>query len=254
MNFKKTVLIILAAFVTLPGFAQHKITMSSGVIEFREIMEIEVEGYDGNEVILGTSSDYKIPERAKGLRPVNGMGLKDNTGVGLAVEDESSDHKVIYQVSRNSDAKYKVKVPKGVIVKYINSSIHGEDFLAKNISNEIEVKTHGGNIKLQDVTGPLSANSVHGDIEVTFTSVNQKLPVSVASVHGDVDVAVPGGTDADLSIKTSWGEVYSDLDIKVERHDGMKVYGAKKIEGKLNAGGVDMAISSTHGNVYLRKK
>ncbi|MEM7108035.1 MAG: DUF4097 family beta strand repeat-containing protein [Bacteroidota bacterium] len=254
MNFKKSIVVTLVTLIALPGFAQHKIAMSSGVIEFREIMELKVEGYDGNEVILGTSSDYKIPERAKGLRPVNGMGLKDNTGVGLAVQDESNGHKVVYQVARNSDAKYEVKVPKGVVVKYVNSSIHGDDFLAKNISNEIEVKTHGGDIKLQDVTGPLSANSVHGDIEVTFTVVNQKLPVSVASVHGDVDVAVPNGTDADLSIKTSWGEVYSDLDIKVERHDDMKVYGAKKIEGKLNAGGVAMAISSTHGNVYLRKK
>ncbi|MEM6359473.1 MAG: DUF4097 family beta strand repeat-containing protein [Bacteroidota bacterium] len=254
IGIKQAMVIVLMVVAALPAFSQNKIAMSSGVIEFREIMDLQVEGYDGNEIILETASDYKIPERAKGLRPVNGLGLKDNTGVGLAVEDESSDHKVVYQVSRNSDARYKVKVPKGVMVKYVNSSIHGDDFFAQNISSELDIKTHGGDIRLQDVTGPLSANSVHGDIEVIFTSVDQKLPISVASVHGDVDVAVPGGTNADLRIKTSWGEVYSDLDIKVDRHDGMKVYGAKNIEGKLNSGGVALAVSSTHGNVYLRKK
>lgn len=253
IEVKHALTLILVVLVSLPGLTQHKIAMNSGIIEFREIMDLEVEGYNGKEVILETASDYKIPERAKGLRPVNGLGLKDNTGVGLAVQDESSDHKVVYQVSRNSDAKYKVRVPEGVLVKYTNSSIHGDDFLARNISSEIDVKTHGGDIRLHNVTGPLSANSVHGDIEVIFTSVDQKLPISVASVHGDVDVAVPGGTNADLRIRTSWGEVYSDLDIKVERQDGMKVYGAKNIEGKLNSGGVAMAVSSTHGNVYLRK-
>mgnify|MGYP001795160904 CR=1 FL=1 len=253
-DFKKSLMVLLMVSVTTIGFTQHKIAMSSGVIEFHELMNVEVEGYNGNEIILETASSYKIPERAKGLRPVNSLGMKDNTGVGLAVKNESKDYLIVYQISSNSDAKYKAKVPKGVIVKYVNSSIHGDLFRASNIATELDVKTHGGDIKLENVTGPLSANSVHGNIEVIFTSINQKLPVSVASVHGDVDVAVPGGTNADLSIKTSWGEVYSDLDIEVEKHDGMTEYGAKEIYGKLNSGGVDMAISSTHGNVYLRKK
>lgn len=254
IDFRKVMILMFMVATGLTGFAQHKIAMSSGVLEFNEIMDLRIEGYDGKEVILETGANFRIPARAKGLRPVNGMGLKDNTGIGLAVEDESGDHKVIYQVSRNTDAKYIVKVPKGVMVKYVNSSIHGDDFMATNISSELDVKTHGGSIRLENVTGPLSANSVHGDIDVIFTTVDQKLPISVASVHGDVDVAVPGNTNADLRIKTSWGEVYSDLDIKVDRHDGMKVYGAKNIEGKLNSGGVALSVSSTHGNVYLRKK
>ncbi len=253
-QIKKAGLLLLLAVWIIPGQAQHKIAMSSGILEFKELMELEVEGYDGNEVILETADNYRIPERAKGLRPVNGMGLVDNTGIGLAVQEESGDYRVVYQVARNSDAKYKVRVPKGVKLKYVNSSIHGDDFYAKNISTEIEVKTHGGDIRLTDVTGPVAANSVHGDIDVIFTSVTQELPSSIASVHGDVDIAVPASTNANLTIKTSWGEVYSDMDIKVDSPDGMRVYGAKKINGKLNSGGVALSISSTHGNVYLRKK
>ena len=256
MNDQIKKLGVLLCMVTgmITAGAQHKIAMSSGIIEFKELMEVEVEGYDGNEVILEFSGNYKIPERAKGLRPVNALGLVDNTGIGLAVQEEAQGRQVIYQVSRNSDAKYRAKVPKGVVVKYVNSSVHGDDFHARNISNEIEVKTHGGDIRLTDVTGPISVNSVHGDIEVIFTSVTQELPSSIASVHGDVDVAVPSATNANLSIATSWGEVYSDLEIKVETSNGMKAYGAKKINGKLNNGGVGMSVSSTHGNVYLRKK
>ena len=250
---KLSVLLILV-MVKVQVYGQYKLPMTSGVIEFNEIMDVEIEGYEGKEVVIETAGNYSIPERAKGLRPVNGMGLTDNTGIGLTVKEESDGQQVVYQISRNRDAKYRVKIPKGVMVKYVNSSIHGEDFHAKNISSEINVKTHGGSISLIDVTGPLTANSVHGDIDVIFATVAQDLPISVASVHGDVDVSIPSSAGADLTIKTAWGEVYSDLDINVTTADEMKVYGAKKINGKLNNGGVAMAISSTHGNVYLRKK
>lgn len=246
-------LLVTCAAVSAQSANEHKINMSSGILNLTELMDVEVEGYDGNEVILATSGSYKIPERAKGLRPLNSMGIEDNTGIGLSTKKEG-DMLTVYQVSRNSDSQYRIKVPKGVMVKYENSSIHGEDFIASNLSNEIEVKTHGGSITLRNVTGPIVASSVHGGIDVIYSNVNQQLPSSIASVHGDVDVSIPTGTKADMRISTQWGEVYSDLDIQVEAKDGMKVYGAKKINGKLAGGGVDIAVSSTHGNVYLRKK
>jgi len=244
---------LLMIMAYLPANSQHKIALSSGIISIEELSEVEVEGYDGNEVVIETGGNYKIPDRAKGLKPLNAMGLSDNTGIGLATKKEGNTV-FVYQVVRSNDAKYTIKVPKGVMVKYKNSSIHGDDFYAKNISNEMEIKTHGGDIHLRDVTGPVTASSVHGDIDVVFSNVNQKLPTSIASVHGDVDVSIPTGTKSDLSIATNWGEVYSDLDIEVDAQNGMKVYGAKKIRGKLGGGGVGMSVSSTHGNVYLRKK
>lgn len=253
---KNVFALLIIAMATVPGKAQqHKIAMTSGAIEFKELTNVEVEGYSGSEVIIEPAGSFEIPERAKGLRPINGMGLTDNTGIGLAVKDEGKDLKVVYQVSRNSDAKYRVKVPKGVKVRYINSSIHGDDFSAKNIAGELEVQTLGGDIRLVDVTGPVSVSSVHGDIDVIFTNITQDLPSSIATVHGDVDVTLPSSANANLNISTAWGEVYSDMDIKVESsQDGMKTYGAKKINGKLGNGGVNISLSSTHGNVYLRGK
>lgn len=247
-----TVLAVIFA-ANLKAQQTHKIAQNDGVIAFEEINSISVEAYDGNEIILEPSSSYKIPERAKGLKPINAMGLTDNTGIGLSTKKEGNTT-FVYQVARNQDAKYTVKVPKGVMVKYKNSSIHGDDFYAKNIITEMEIKTHGGDIKLSNITGPVTANTVHGNIELSFTNLNQKLPSSIASVHGDVDVAFPSAAKAALSIGTNWGEVYSDLDLEVENQDGMKVYGAKKIKGTLNGGGVNISVSSTHGNVYLRKQ
>lgn len=249
----KLLAVLIMALIYGPAMSQYKVSMSSGILSFEEINEVSVEGYEGSEVIFETGGNYKIPERAKGLKPLNAMGLTDNTGIGLATKKEGNTL-TVYQVTRNNDAKYTVKVPKGIMVKYNNSSIHGDDFMAKNISNEMDIKTYGGDIHLMDITGPVTANSVHGDIDVRFSDLNQKLPSSVASVHGDVDVAFPSSAKANMSIGTNWGEVYSDLDIDVESKDGMKVYGAKKIDGKIGGGGVGISITSTHGNVYLRKR
>lgn len=232
---------------------EHKIAMKSGLLELSELMEVYVEGYTGNEVIITVGNGFKIPERAKGLRPVNGLGMVDNTGIGLLVKDEGG-VTTVYQVARNNDAKYIIKVPKGVKVRYKNSSIHGEDFYAKNVEGEMEIKTHGGSIRLESVTGPLSVSSVHGDIDVIFTSVTKELPSSIVTTHGDLDVTMPKGTKANLRISTSWGEVYSDLDIKVDSPEGLRPYGSKKINGDINGGGVSLSLSSTHGNVYLRGK
>ncbi|MEL7001713.1 MAG: DUF4097 family beta strand repeat-containing protein [Bacteroidota bacterium] len=253
-------LTIVGLLITLSGFNstingqnQHKIAMKSGILVLSELMEVRVEGYSGNEVILETGRGFKIPERAKGLRPINGMGLTDNTGIGLAVKDENG-VKVVYQVARNNDASYTVRVPNNVKVRYNNSSIHGEDFKAVNIKGEMEIKTHGGSIHLENVTGPMSVSTVHGDIDVIFSTVPQELPSSIVTTHGDLDVSIPKSAKANLNISTTWGEVYSDLDIKVDNPTRMKVYGAKKINGSINGGGVSMALSSTHGNVYLRGK
>ena len=250
---KLGMLLVLAAW-GVPGLAQHKIAMNSGVLEFREIKDLILEGHQGNEVIFETTGEYKIPERAKGLRPISGSGIADNTGIGLAVKEEASGHQVVYQVARNTKTKYVVKVPRGITVKYVNSSVHAHDFYAKNVSGELEVKTQHADIKLVDVTGPVALNSVHGDVDIVFASVNTELPSSIAVVHGDVYVAIPASTGADLSLSCAWGEIYSDLDLKVDSPEGMKVYGSKNIKGKLNGGGVAMSISSTHGNIYLRKK
>ncbi|MBL6447313.1 DUF4097 family beta strand repeat protein [Fulvivirga sp. 29W222] len=253
-QLKNVLGVIVFTLLALPTLAQHKIAMTSGMLELKELTNVAVEGYSGNEVVIETAGSYKIPERAKGLKPVNGMGLTDNTGIGLSVKDEGKDRKVVQQVARNNDAKYLIKVPKGVKVKYVNSSIHGDDFQAKNIAGEMEVQTLGGDIKMIDVTGPMTVNSVHGNVDVVFTNVFQDLPSSIATVHGDLDVTLPKSTNANLSLATNWGEVYSDLDIKVENADGMKVYGDKKISGKLGSGGVNLSLSATHGNVYLRGK
>jgi len=95
--------------------------------------------------------------------------------------------------------------------------------------------------------------TVHGNIEGSL-SANIKSPVSIISVHGHVDVALPVGTKANLKLGTVYGEIFVDPDFKIEiEKSGNMVKYSDNVAGKINGGGLEISLSSTHNNVYLRK-
>jgi hypothetical protein len=101
----------------------------------------------------------------------------------------------------------------------------------------------------------MSIRTVHGEVEAVF-STTIKTPVQIKSSHGPVDITVPETTKANLSLSTKYGEIFVDpaLKLEVENRGDWKVYGSNSVIGKLNGGGLDMDLGSTHNSIYLRKK
>lgn len=260
---KKKTLIGLITLLMVFGIGQamaqsskeFKLDVNSGKVVFSEVHKVKFVGYSGNGLLIkGQDEDHEESERAKGLKLISGLGLEDNTGIGLST-DNKGDITMVYQISRNSDAEYIVQVPKGVTIVYEHSSAYGDDVEFKDIVGEIEVTTNYSDVRLVNVTGPMTISTVHGDIDGNFSTVNQSDPISIVSSHGDIDLAFPATTKANLKIRTDWGEIYSDLDIKIEKKDDeMKRYSATDVVGTLNGGGVEIKIKSNHGSIYLRKK
>lgn len=245
---------ILVAAISFTLAQEYKVAKSSGKLDIREVGEVEVEGYNGNEIIF-TSRDHdrENDERAKGLRAVSSMGLEDNTGLGLSVVVKG-DVIEVRQLKKMDGPDIMIKVPKGVIVSYSHTSPYGSDLTLKNMENELEVSTVHNDVRLENVTGPMTINTVHGDIDASLSPA-MKNPISIVSVHGHVDVAMPVTTKANLRMNTAWGEIYVDPDFKIDfDNQGSMVKYSDNLSGKLNSGGIDIKLSSTHNNVYLRKK
>ena len=234
---------------------EYKLSMTSGRLLVKEVNEVEFVGHSGNGVIIQASAaDKEDSERAEGLKLINGLGLEDNTGLGLNLSKDG-DANVIRELSSRNSRRYIIQVPKGVTIVYEHSSSYGDDVVFKNILGEIESTTNHNDVLLENVTGPITINTVHGDIDGSFTNVNQANPISIVSSHGDIDLGIPDNTKANLKIDTSWGEIYSDLNIAINREeDNMKSYGGNNVVGTLNGGGVSFQVKSTHGSIYLRKK
>jgi predicted membrane protein len=248
-------LIALVCFTAGVALAQeYKLAKSSGRLEIIEVNNVIIEGYSGDEIVFTSRSrDREDDERAKGLRSISNMGIEDNTGLGLSVLEKGGIVEV-RQLKKTDGPKITIKVPKGVVVSYAHTSPYGDDVEFRNIESEIEVSTVHSEVILNNVTGPMTVKTVHGDIEATL-SATMKSPLSIVSVHGHVDVAMPVSTKANLKLGTAYGEIFVDPDFKIEiEKTGNMVRYSDNVSGKINGGGLDITLSSSHNNVYLRKK
>lgn len=254
---KKIILFILCTFSIMQLDAQnkeHRINKSNGHLIIIGIDEVTVEGHSGNEIII-TSDDFdrEEDERAKGLKLVNSLGLDDNTGMGLSVSEENG-QTIITQISSSCDNEFELKIPAGISVEYEHKTNSGGDITVENIGEEIIISTTYGDVSLNKITGPMAVKSVYGSIEAVFTDVSQEGSISLESVYDLVDVTIPSDAKADVTLRTPYGEIYSNVDIKVSTERGMRKVSTKSIAGTINGGGVDMSLRASYDNIYLRKK
>ena len=232
----------------------HKVSLSNAAqakIVIKELNRVSIKAYDGNEIQIDASDKSGNPERAKGLKPLSAMS-EDNTGIGLNIE-KSGNVVNIMQASRRDEGKYTIKIPKNanVMVEH-TGKWEGGKIEIYGVSGELEVSGRYNSVYMEGVTGPVLANTVYGSIKAVFSEINQNKPISIVSVYGEVDVTIPENTKANLSIKTPYGEAYSDLNIEFSKKEGMKELST--IQGTINGGGVEMELKATYGDVYLRKK
>lgn len=195
---------------------------------------------------------YKsLPERAKGLRPL-GSGGVDNTGIGLNYKQVNNVIQLVESVYNNGRQVYHIKIPNttALIIKY--TGFQGGDILIKDINQEIEISAQSSPIKLENITGPVVANTLGATIEAVFSKINQTSPISITSTGGEIDITLPSNTPANLQLNAMGGNVFTDLDIKSTEGKG-KANENQNFAVKLNGGGVDLQLHSLGGNIYLRK-
>ena len=173
---------------------------------------------NGEKIYLGTTKAYSLDWDA--LKEEHN-GELDNINIGVLVE-----------------AKFEVMIPKNI---------------------ELHVKSKFGDIVINDFYNELNVKTTHGGIDVIFSEMPKRM-VSLASTHGHVDVSVPKNAKLDMELNTSHGEILTDLDLDVSRNDGRGgrnhnscSSNKNRIAAKFNGGGTEMALKSTHDNVYLRE-
>lgn len=235
--------------------SEFKLAKSTGKLVIN-LGSVKVEGYSGNEIVFSnTKMDRDDDERAKGLRPIDGSGLEDNTGVGINVTEKGNTYEV-NQVGTD-DRSITIKVPKGVSVSYTFSKAVGAGkAVFKNLESELEVSVQYNSIELENVTGPLTVKAVYGGVDAKFAD-NIKGPLSIVSIYGHVDVAIPAATKASLKMNTSHGQIFAAADLKLDleknTNSDMVNFNNNNVRGKINGGGIDFTLRSDYGKIYLRK-
>ena len=249
-----TTITLMCLAMGLTQAQEFKVAKSTGRLEIKEVNHVRIEGSSGNEILFTSTNGKRDRDpRADGLTSVSNEGLEDNTGLGISVVDKGNVIEV-RQLKKMDGPDITIKVPKGVVVSIVHTSPYGNEIEFKNVESEIEVSTVHSGVELSNVTGPMTVKTVHGDINASL-SPNLKSPTSIVSVHGHVDVALPVNMKASLRMKTVYGEIFVDPGFKldIEKKSDMIKISSDDVSGKINGGGLEIVLSSTHNNVYLRK-
>ncbi len=250
----KKIAIILIAFLFIGQLSAQDYTQSlQGIKKVKISSEsgVKIETHNQNELRI-VGDGHEVPEKAKGLKAVYAGG-SDNTGLGMYVQKEG-EILIIKNLKGMHSRLLEIYLPKTMNITVEKSTLG--NLSISGFTSEIEATTNVGHIKLKDVTGPIVAKTATGEINVVFTQVSQSSPISLVSATGAIDVSLPSSTSANLELKTSMGEIYTDFEIKFPVEDNnMKLVGGKRaIKTELNNGGVEISLKSSTGNIYLRKQ
>ncbi len=222
--------------------------------------EITLKNASGNAIVIESDFDMDRPDRAEGLKLLGAM--EDNTNLGVSVTEENGVVTISGVTKQVKDFGYTISIPLGIATSLdYHSPFAGSDIDVDSYKGSLEIKTLNANVKLTNCTGPFTVNSISGNVEAVFGTINQDDPTSLASVSGFVDVTIPADTKATLEINTINGNVYNNLDLKTstKEKDDIRIAGlnAMKLSAEthtLNGGGQKIFLKSISGNIYLRKK
>lgn len=232
--------------------AQEDYTKALDGIEWVKIeskASVTVKTHNSNELLIKVGNSYKTPERAKGLKLV-GEGGSDNTKIGFYVIKEGN-NLIVRNLRKSEDAEIFLPASQNITVK---TNWQGNIKIV-GFKGEIEASAElNGGISIDEVSGPLTVNSLNGEIEVLFTKVSQTSPITINTINGEIDITLPENTPANLSLGSLNGDIYSNFEIPTLEKDGLKSIGRSKIKGSINNGGVKISLSSINGSIYLRKK
>lgn len=249
---KKTATTLWVLLITSLSWAQTDYSKSLSGIDWVKISsksDITVRVHDKNNILIKGTQRIANNERAKGLKLV-GAGGTANTNVGFSVVKEGNSL-IVTNLRKSESAE--IFLPKNQ--KLSVTSTYNGDLSLNGFTNEVEATcTLNGGIKINGIKGPLTANTLNGEIEVVFDGISQKSPTTINTTNGAIDVSLAPNTAADIDISSWNGDMYSNFDIKSDTKEDMKKVGSRKTQGTINGGGVNITLKSINGNIYLRKK
>jgi hypothetical protein len=254
---KKVVVLVLMCMAYATSFGQtkpYKVAFSGQGKKVQIAVQqasVNIQGVDGNEVTIEQTGENRkdLPKEAEGLRLITG-GIVDNTGVGASAEVEGNVLKILIPKNRYTGV-LTIKVPKSLDLSVTESQNWGEQkIIISDIAGEIELKTNNSRAYLNDITGPLVANTGHGKIFVTYSKLSQSSPSSI-SASGAIDVTLPTDAKANLKVRSYYGDLFTDWDITATKKENKSVAssGAKTINGQGELSDVNVAAKA---KVYTR--
>lgn len=217
----------------------------------------------GRDVVVDTGAPGVIPGRAGG-NPPPGMH-RIYAGRGGFNVDQDNNVVTIHAGPGAIGMNLTLQVPLNTSVEL--KTLSGGHIDVTGLSGDIDVENINGAINLQNVSGAISAHTLNGAITATLDRPAADKPMSFSSLNGRIDVTLPAATKANLRLKTTYGSVFSDFDVKMEPAASKPVIESgqgqggkyrirvdRGVSGTINGGGPEYSFQTMNGAILIHKK
>ena len=221
---------------------------------------ITVKTHASNDVIVETGDHQR---EARQERTVDGLRRLNLPGRGLGVEEENN----VITVRLSGDAHNTsliLTVPVATSLQLVSSNGAID---VDGLQGDLVLTSHNGAINATNISGTMLADTHNGAIKVTFNRVDPAKPLAFTSYNGPIDVTLPADFKANLKLRASQGEVYTDFDVKLAPVAGEATTETNRgrgtmyrlrsnpiISGTINGGGSEATFTTYNGKILIRKK
>ncbi|MFZ0663483.1 MAG: DUF4097 family beta strand repeat-containing protein [Acidobacteriaceae bacterium] len=126
-------------------------------------------------------------------------------------------------------------------------TLDSDDLTATEVNGPVRIVTHSKNIELTRAAGDVHIENSDGDVNVTAAAPLGN--VEIANRTGDVTLTVPENASFSVDASTTDdSDLGTDFPLQVTTNGDQK-----RLSGTVGSGGVRLDLSTTHGDLNLRK-
>ena len=115
---------------------------------------------------------------------------------------------------RRAIVEYTLTVPRKAMlesVELVNGSLDIE-----GVEGSVKASSVNGLVKARGLTGDARLSTINGELQASFTQLDESKPINLSSVNGNLTLIIPSNANASIRAGTVHGSISSDFGLKVK--------------------------------------
>ena len=251
---------------------EFKLAADRGTLAVYNIFgSVTVEGYNGATVVVEATKTIRARDAqtlAQGQQEAQ-LGFEqrgDSLVVYLQGPQDSRPRRNRYYNSRDIEYEYEfdfvVRVPAALRVSV--STVNGGQVLVQNVTGPLQARNVNGPVTVRNARQATLAHTINGDVAVSYAAAPTQ-PASYHTINGNIVVSYPASVSADVYFKSMHGELFTDfprvevLPARVTQNKDRDGQGTtyklrKETAVRLGKGGPEMRFETLNGDVTIKQQ
>ena len=206
--------------------------------------QIQVEPSTNNtvEVVALKTAKGHSPEDAK--QALGRVEIVESSGPS-GVRVETKVQRTHSWFNSGANVRYTVRVPAGAQAKF--STTNGGVEL-RGVSGVIEAETTNGGITAREVSGSINASTTNGGVDVDMAKLGEG-GARLECTNGGIRLRLPSDAKASISASITNGGIDTG-GVPLETSESSR----RRLEARMNGGGVPVRVECTNGGFSLRSR